>query len=274
MANEIKLEPSRRKAILEARAMITDIITADANEADTCRRIERIFETLMGYDRFSHITKEFVVQGVGDADYCDFAIKFGTETGAKPAILVEAKRVNMELAPKHLKQVIAYAVNIGCEWAILTNGRQWQLHHVTFSQPPQTTPVESWDLMTDEIPLLSSQFEIIGLRNVKRDGLSQVWYKSNVLTPRNVLKVILSEASLNMIRRELKKEASIALTPEEIFGAIRRLLNETAVSELENFRISLGKKVRKTTSAQKEKPTQIPVSPPNDSDLSSTTDVK
>ncbi len=248
-----KLDKETRKAILEARSMIETISKNDANEAETCRRIEHFFDTLMHYDIFAHITKEHSIHSVGDSDYCDFAIQMEKGDKITPIILVEVKRVNMELSPKHLKQATSYAINIGCEWAILTNARDWQLYHVSFGQPPQTTLLDSWHLMTDNVFLLSDKFDLIGLKNVKRGGLEQLWQKSNVLTPRNVLKVILSEPSISMIKRELKKGAGIALSPEEIVGAVRHLLNESAVAELEGIKITLSAKpkvITKPTTAE------------------------
>ena len=43
------LDKETKAALLEARAMIETAEKADCNEAETRRRIERIFESLMGY---------------------------------------------------------------------------------------------------------------------------------------------------------------------------------------------------------------------------------
>jgi hypothetical protein len=71
--------------------------------------------------------------------------------------------------------------------------------------------------------------------------------KSNVLTPQNILKAILSEESIKRIRRGLKKTTEVTVSPEEIVGAIRHLLNEAALIEMGKIRISLpGEKQHKT----------------------------
>ena len=239
MAPKPVLDKQIKKALLEAREMITDISKKDANEAETRRRVERFFESLMGYDVFSHITREHAIHGIADTEHCDFAIQLENGDKVKPAILVELKKVNVDLSAKHLKQVASYAINIGCEWVLLTNGRDWQLYHISFEQPPQTTLLESWHLMTDDLPVLAEKFELISYKCVKRGALDQIWQKRNVLTPRNILKVVLSEPSLSMIRRELKRAAGITLLPEDIVSAIRRLLNESALAEIEALKISL-----------------------------------
>jgi len=62
------------------------------------------------------------------------------------------------------------------------------------------------------------------------------------LSAQNILKVILSEKSLILIRRGLKQLTDVVVSPEELVGAIRHLLNEAALAEMEKVRISLPEK--------------------------------
>ena len=237
-----KLDKEVRKAILNARSMIEAVAKADGNEAETRRRVERIFDSLMGYDTLKHITREHAVHGVGDTEYCDFAIQLDNIESSVPIMLVELKRVNIDLVPKHLKQASSYAVNMGCEWVLLTNGKDWKLYHISFVQPPQIKLVDSWNLINDDPVILAEKFALIGYKNIKKGGLARLWEKSNVLTAKNVLKIILSEQSLNSIRREIKKATEVAVTSEEIVGAIRHMLNEAALGEMDKVKISLPEK--------------------------------
>lgn len=229
-----------RKAIKEARVMVDDVAKLDGNEAETRRRIERIFESVLGYDAFKHITREHAVHGVGDSEYCDFAIRL--ETSAKPIVMVEIKRAGVDLETRHLKQTASYAINVGCEWALLTNAKEWRLYHISFNQPPETTLIESWNLTTDELDTLGEKFNIVSYRFVKLGGLTQIWQKRNILSPRNVLAAILSQNSLSMLRSRLKRSAAVPVSPEEIVAAFRRLLNENALAELEQIKITLPPK--------------------------------
>jgi len=222
--------------------MIEAVAKADGNEAETRRRVERIFESLMGYDVLKHITREYAIHGVGDTEHCDFAIQLDYEESSKPAMLVELKRVNLDLVPKHLKQAASYAINIGCEWVLLTNGKEWKLYHISFAQPPQTKLIDSWNLINDDPVILAEKFNLIGYKNIKRGGLARLWEKANVLTAQNILKVMLSEESIKLIRHGLKKVTDVTVSPEEIVGAIRRLLNEAALAEMGKIKISLPEK--------------------------------
>jgi uncharacterized protein YgfB (UPF0149 family) len=70
MANR-KLSDSdkeKRRAIRDTRAIVEQSLKADVNEAETRRRIERIFENVMGYDPFTHLSRERAVRGAGELD--------------------------------------------------------------------------------------------------------------------------------------------------------------------------------------------------------------
>ena len=86
--------------IREARKIIKDVRKMDGNEAETRRRVERFFELIMGYDIFKHLSREHAIHGVGSTEHMDFAIKiFPNEI----SMVVELKRVNMDLSKTHLK---------------------------------------------------------------------------------------------------------------------------------------------------------------------------
>jgi len=246
-----KLDKEVKKAILDVRSKIEDLAKADGNEDETRKRVDYAFETLMGYDTFKHITAEYAIHGPGSTVHCDIAIQLDRES-SKPDLLVEVKRVNMDLAPKHLRQAASYAINIGCEWALLTNSKEWKLYHISFGKPPQTKLIVSWNLINDDPVTLVEKFNLIGYKNIKKGGLAQLWEKANVLTAQNLFRVILSEESIILIRRQLKKVTDVTVSPEEIVGAVRRLLNEAALTEMEKIRISLPeKKQRKRTTSPK-----------------------
>jgi len=262
------VDRATRKTLLEARRRIEDISKKDSNEAETRSRIERILEMCMGYDVFKYVTHEYAIHGVGDTEHCDLAIKIDENESSKPVVLVEIKRVNVDLATKHLKQVASYAINIGCEWVLLTNGKEWRLYHISYGQPPQPTLVESWNLMSDEASILAEKFGLICFKSLKKGVLEQLWQRKNVLTASNILRAILSEESITRIRRSLKRKTGVAISPEDIIGAVRRLLNETAVAEMENIRISLPEKRQRrarATKADSEDKSQIPQSTQNSS---------
>lgn len=242
-------QKEKRRAIRDARAIVEQALKADVNEAETRRRIERIFENVMGYDPFVHLTRERAVRGAGETEHVDFAVQLEAGEDARPVIMIEIKRVAVDLARKHLKQITSYAIDAGCEWMLLTNAREWRLYHVAFGQPPEAREIHSWDLLTDEITDLADRFDLISLRSLQRGALDELWQKTSVLLPRNLLEAIVCEETLTSIRRQLRKKSGVRLRPEDIVNGIRGLLNESAATELEDVKISLPKKRVRQASA-------------------------
>ncbi len=256
-----KVDKNVRRAIREARRMTQEAEKIDCNEADTRLRIERILESLMGYDILKHVTRERAVRGAGETEHVDFAIQIGQGEKAKPVIMLEIKRVNVDLVRKHLRQISSYAINAGCEWILLTNGKEWKLYHVSFGQPPVTKLIHSWNILADDVSVLAKRFELISFKSVRKGALDEVWEKTNVLTPRNLLQAVLSEDSIRLLRRELRKESGVLLSPEDILSGIRRLLNETALTELENVRVFLPEQKRRGRRKKVKKLSQETVIP-------------
>jgi hypothetical protein len=268
--SRVALDKETKRAILDARNMIQAAEKADCNEAETRRRIERIFESLMGYDAFKHLSRERAVRGAGETEHVDFAIQLGEGELAKPEIMIEIKRVSVDLAPKHLKQVSSYAINAGCEWILLTNSKEWRLYHISFGQPPVTKLIYGWNIINDDVAILAKRFEMISYKNLKRGGLNDLWQKTNVLHPRNLLQAIVSKSSLNAIRHELRKDSGVLLSPEEIVSGVRRLLNETALTEMENIRISITERKHRQKKRKKNNVSENSVK--NESDYSKKSD--
>lgn len=246
-----RAEKEKRRAIRECRSIIQQAEKSDVNEAETRRRIERVFENVMGFDPFLHLSRESAIRGSGETEHVDFSVHLEDAEDARPVIMVEIKRVVVDLARKHLKQIASYAIDAGCEWALLTNGREWRLYHVVFAQPPETREVRSWNLLTDDTADLVEAFDLISLRSLKRGSLNELWQKTSVLLPRNLLEAIVCEDTIRSIRRQLRKKSGVLLQPEDILMGFRCLLNESASAQLKDVEISLPRKRRSRRRARK-----------------------
>jgi len=243
-----------KAALRQARKLIEDVHKTDGNEAETRRRVERVFESVMGYDAFTHLSREHAVHGAGDTEHMDFAIKLKPD---EVSMVVELKRVSVDLSKKHLKQASRYAIDMGCEWVLLTNGREWELYHVEFGQPPETRLIKRWNLLRDDVSDLEESFDLVSFRNVKKGVLAGLWEKQSALTPECLLSQILSEDSIRRLKNSIRKEAGVSLHPEDIVAAIRKLLNDQAGTLMDQMKISLPERKprrsrKKTEDAQPE----------------------
>jgi predicted transport protein len=209
---------------------------ADGNEAETRRRVERIFELVMGYSAFDHLSRERAVKGAGETEHVDFAVQLESGPDAEPLMMVELKRVGVDLALKHLKQVTSYAIDSGCEWVLLTNSRDWRLYHVAFGQPPKTQLIEHWNLLTDDIGELAHKFDVISYKQVKRGSLKKLWEKATVLSANSLLGALAGEDSMRVLRRVLRKNTGVMVEPDDVVNGIRKLLNENAAIELSKIK--------------------------------------
>jgi hypothetical protein len=231
-----------KRKIYDSRRLVEKVMKADGNEAETRRRVERIFETLMGYNAFEHLSRERAVKGAGETEHVDFAVQLEPGTDAEPVIMIELKRVGVDLAIKHLKQVSSYAIDSGCEWILLTNSRDWRLYHVEFGQPPKTKLVEQWNLLTDDIGELSAKFDLISYKNVKKGSLKKLWKKATVLSPDSLISALVSQDCMKVLCRVLRKNTSVMVAPDDALNGIRKLLNENASVELSKIKIDFADK--------------------------------
>ncbi|MCH8342396.1 MAG: type I restriction enzyme HsdR N-terminal domain-containing protein [Planctomycetes bacterium] len=231
-SNASSREQDRQRAVIEARGVIQRLAKMDGNEAETRRRVERIFESVLGYHPFEHLTREHAIRGAGETEHVDFAIRIDAQEHSRPTILVELKRVGTDLARKHLKQVSSYAINTGCEWIILTNGRQWRLYHVAFGQPPVTKRLFEWDLLEDDVEMLAKRFELISYRSVKKGVLDKLWQKREVLDSGTVLQAIFSESSMKALWRQLRRSTGVPVSIDDVIDAVHHLLNDNALATM------------------------------------------
>lgn len=250
-----------RRQIVDARRLVEKVLKADGNEAETRRRVERVFETLMGYDAFEHLSRERAIRGAGETEHVDFAIQLEPGIDAEPMIMVELKRVAVDLALKHLKQVTSYAIDSGCEWVLLTNARDWKLYHVEFGQPPKTHLIDHWNLLTDDVVDLAEKFEYLSYKKVKRGSLNKLWEKATVLSPDSLLTALVSADSIRVLCRTLRKNTGVLIAPEDLVNGLRKLLNENAAIELGKIKIDIPTRKKKTRKPKEAPPAKQSTDP-------------
>ena len=96
----------------------------DVNESDTVTIIGDILEEVFGFDKYTEITREYVVRGT----HCDLA----TLVDGRLAYLVEVKAVGIALKDSHLRQAVDYGAKEGLRWVVLTNGIEWRIRGISW----------------------------------------------------------------------------------------------------------------------------------------------
>lgn len=200
----------------------------DVNEADTVVIILETLSEIFGFDKFNEITREHAIRGT----FVDLAIKLD----GKLQLLIEAKAVGLDLKEMHLRQAIDYAANQGVEWVVLSNGRVWQIYHVTFGKPID------YDLV--------AEFNILEMNVKKPDDLSTLFLLSREGMTKSVLEehhtqaqatnkyilaaTVLSSPVLDVMRRELRRlNPGVKIDAQEIGELLREEVFKREVVECE-----------------------------------------
>jgi hypothetical protein len=171
----------------------------DIAESDTVVIVTDLLADMLGYDKYTEITTEFAIRST----YVDLAVKLGDEV----RFLIEVKAIGAPLKDNHVKQAIDYAANQGIEWVILTNGWNWQVFKVQFSQPIDKTKVFDLDLL-QMTPRSDALLECFG--NLSREGFAlssmAAMFQQRQATSKYSLACILqSDAITAAVRKELRR---------------------------------------------------------------------
>jgi hypothetical protein len=215
-----------------------------ANESDTAMFLVKFFEEVLGYDSLKgEISKELAIKD----RYCDIALKIDGSV----RVLVEAKAAGLKgLADKHIEQAENYASRAGLPWVVLTNGVEWRLYHVTFSEGEGIAHDIAFEanLLTEleaDPDVLWSKLGILSRGAVKKNDLDEYWAHKKVLSAASVVRVLFHEDVLAVIRRELNREAPARLDVEDVFKAVRDVLSKESLAEAGDLGIRKKRKRRR-----------------------------
>jgi predicted type IV restriction endonuclease len=203
-----------REAIKRYTKPLHELKARDANEGDTRLVVTDILCEGLDYDKFRDLTTEYMVK----QDFADYGVRIDKQLVA----FIEVKRISQKLNERHLRQVQMYAVNEGIEWMVLTNGAVWQAYHLTGGLPIIINMAFEIDLLGPES--LEEKSELMFLLHreaLKRRRIDESWKHRAATEPKALLELILSEALLEQIRKEVKRRTGIITTPEALSEVIK-----------------------------------------------------
>ena len=203
-----------RDAIKRYIKPLQDLKARDANEGDTRLVVTDILCEGLDYDKFKDLTTEYMVK----QDFADYGVRIDKQLVA----FIEVKRISQKLNERHLRQVQMYAVNEGVEWMILTNGSVWQAYHLTGGLPVIVNMAFEIDLLGPAS--LEEKAELMFLLHreaLKRRRIDESWKHRAATEPHALLDLILSEAMLDQMRKEVKRRSGITTTAEALSEVIR-----------------------------------------------------
>jgi len=100
-----------------------------------------------------------------------------------------------------------YGANQGVEWLVLTNGIDWQMHKVVFSQPIDREEVARFSLQNVSAHRqedLQTMY-LLAREGVTTDAINTFHQRAQMLNKFTVAQILLSDSVVGVVRRELRK---------------------------------------------------------------------
>ena len=208
------------------------------NESDTSLRISKFCETVLGYDVFNEVSREHAVKERN----VDYAIK----CNGKVQFFIEVKQAGSALKEKHVEQASNYAANAGVQWVLLTNGKNWNMYHLTFDEGIQLDLVWSIDLLEGNIKDSAAKLSMLHRKNIAKGDLEEYLHRLKILSPRSILQSIFHENTLKLIRAHLKKSSGAKIDEQELVDNIKNMISKETWEQIGDVKIIRPKKPPKT----------------------------
>jgi predicted type IV restriction endonuclease len=240
--------------------ILHDARARDINESDTCVILADFLSDVLGYDKYSEVTSEFMIRST----FCDLAIKIE----GKLHFLIEVKSVGTDLRENHLKQAVDYAANQGCDWVILTNGIRWQAHRVKFEKPVGHEMVFEVDLLSDTAkPVDALQCLFLISREAQSLTAIEAYHaRREATSPYVIAQLVLEDSIVRYIRRRLRSQfKGLKVSEDEVSALLsaevikRELMEGERANTAEKLVRRLTKKAAKAKAAASDaSPTHAP----------------
>lgn len=240
------LTKSKQRQLLNAlkeyhRRYLKKEIT-DLDESGTRLMINSFLTEVLGFAPIEEVKTEYMIRGT----YADYVVQL---KGVRH-FLVEVKALTLELSDKHLRQAVNYGANEGIEWALLTNGKTFELYKILFNKPIEAKKVFSVDLsdsskLKDSVEVIQYLTKI----SVTDKGLNILLNKCEALDPITVAGLLHNKPVVNFVKRALKKKYKLKFTDAEVIASINKIINEPI--QLDDIkRTTVGKRKKKRDNAE------------------------
>jgi len=206
-----------RKPLKQLLPLLLRAREEDLNEADTVRRLIKVFEDVLGYEDMTEITQESQVK--------DKFVDIGIKIDGVVRLLVEAKSAGTILRVRHMEQAQRYAAEGNIRWVVLTNGVVWNLYHLSFEEGIEYTLVFTADLSQPDIDEAAGLLALLHRQSVKNGLHEEYWQKRSALSPESVGRALFREEALKFIRREIRREEGILVDEEDLARAIHEMFS-------------------------------------------------
>jgi hypothetical protein len=189
----------------------------ELDESGTRLLINRFLSDVLGYKQLEEIKTEYMIKGT----YADYVI----QVNIKRHFLVEVKALSFQLSEKHLRQTVNYGANEGIEYALLTNGRNFEFYKILFEQPISSRLLFALDLgEAAGLKNAASLLQHLHKESVVKNSFKPLWNKCEATDPYNIAGIICSGTVLKCIRKQIKDQYREKCEEETVLAAVHKII--------------------------------------------------
>jgi len=210
----------QQKLLSALKAYRKDFLDGSLKELDesgTRLMINRFLSDVLGYKQIEEIRTEYMIKGT----YADYVIQVNTIRH----FLVEVKALSFQLSEKHLRQTVNYGANEGIEYALLTNGKNFEFYKIIFAQPISSHLIFAVDL-SDGAALkeAATYLQHLHKESVVKNSFKPLWNKCEATDPYNIAGIICSDTVLQCIKKMIKARYDEKCENGIILSAVHKII--------------------------------------------------
>lgn len=191
----------------------------ELDESGTRIMVNTFLTDVLCFRAIEEVKTEYMIKGT----YADYVVQLN---GVRH-FLVEVKSLSLKLSEKHLRQAINYGANEGIDWALLTNGKQYELHRIIFGKPIESKKVLSFDFSNlDDCKHCIEQLQYLHKDSVSNSGLDFLWNKTQALDPLNVASLLYLPRVVDFIRHTLRRKYKAKFSEAEVQKSLNSVVTD------------------------------------------------
>jgi hypothetical protein len=194
-------------------------LNPELDESGTRLMINSFLTEVLCFAPIEEVKTEYMIRGT----YADYVVQL---QGVR-YFLVEVKALGIELSEKHLRQAVNYGANEGIEWAVLSNGKQFDFYKILFNKPIEERKIFSIDLSDiSKFKYNAGLLQYLHKLSITNKGLDTLWNKCVALDPITVAGLLQNKPVVNFIKRALKRRYKNKFSDEEVIASLNRVIYE------------------------------------------------
>ena len=210
----------KQKLFLNLKAFQKQYFTKTLEDLDESGKrllVNELLTNVLVYQTIEEIKTEYMIRGT----YADYVI----QTKGIRNFLIEVKALSFDLSEKHLRQAINYGANEGIDYALLTNGKEFQFYKILFNKPIESKLVFKIDLSDRQGIKESAEW----LQHIHRDAvvdksLDLLWKRFTALDAHTIAGLLFNTRVTNFIKHELKTKYKSKFDEKEIKEALLNMI--------------------------------------------------